>query len=72
MHRRSMSDISTNTSNDQSKDGPVSKKLSECNLIREKTIHQIDGCDGEEVIDHETEFCIQEEQYEEQVRLWLR
>ena len=40
--------------------------------MREKTIKQIDVCDGEEVIDHETEFCIQEEQYEEQVRIWLR
>ena len=44
------------------------KKNIGCSMAREKTIQQVKICEGEEVIDHETDFCIEEEQYEEQVR----
>ena len=67
-----MSDISTMSSNDLSNDQKSDKENIECQLVRAKKLDYIAKIGGEELVDEDTPLDLEEERYEEEVRLWLR
>ena len=67
-----MSDVSTMSSNDLSNDQKNEKADAVCQLVRANKLDYVTKIGGEELEDEDTLLDLEEEKYEEEVRLWLR